>query len=138
MNRQQRELTAKRRLLRVLRNHVVANPRTLEQKISDAGPSDQRIDPHVLTKVRNVMVRDGEISTIKHEGINWYALPQTDAALLKERLADQAWTAKELTKRFISQRIGQTLEIATFRALLTLENGEFFGRFKDLDDHGDA
>ena len=33
--------------------HGVATDRTLEQKISDAGPFDQRIDPHVLTDVRS-------------------------------------------------------------------------------------
>ncbi|MEY2605693.1 MAG: hypothetical protein QOH31_3509, partial [Verrucomicrobiota bacterium] len=83
------------------------------------------------------MVREDEISKIPHATGNWFALPQAGTALLKERLADQARTIKELTKRSISQRIGQTLEIATYKALLTLENVTFLGRFKDLDEHGD-
>jgi hypothetical protein len=137
MNRQQREIIARRRLERVLHNHIVANARTLEQKISDAGPSDQRIDPHILTRVRNAMVREGKISKIPYGGTNWFARPQTDAALLKQRLAEQAQTTKELGKQSVGVRIGQTLEIATYKALLTLENVTFLGRFKDLDEHDD-
>ena len=38
--------------------------RTLEQKISDAGPNDQRIDPHILTEVRNdLLVRGGSLNS---------------------------------------------------------------------------
>jgi hypothetical protein len=47
MTRQQRETIASQRLLGILRTHVVANLRTLEQKISDAGPSHVRVDPHI-------------------------------------------------------------------------------------------
>ena len=52
--RADRELLAAKRLRNVLRVHGVATDRTLEQKISDAGPFDQRIDPHVLTDVRRL------------------------------------------------------------------------------------
>jgi hypothetical protein len=83
------------------------------------------------------MVREGEISKLPHRGTNWFALPQNDAALLKQRLAEQARTTKELGKQSISVRIGQTLEIATYKALLTLKNVAFLARFKDLDEHGD-
>ena len=48
--RLEREALACRRLVRVLARHGVANSRTLEQKISDAGPGDQRVDPHVLKR----------------------------------------------------------------------------------------
>jgi hypothetical protein len=132
MDRQQREIIARRRLERVLKNHIVANARTLEQKISDAGPSDQRIDPHILTRVRNAMVREGKISKIPYSETNWFTLPQTDAALLNQRLAEQALTTKELRKQSVSVRIGQTLEIATYKALLTLENVAFFRSIQGL------
>lgn len=35
-------------------------------------------------------------------------------------------------------QLGQVLEIATFRALQTQTNLEYFGHFKDLDDHDDS
>jgi len=40
----------KKRLQSVLSRHTVAMARTLEQKISDAGPSGQPVDPAYLTK----------------------------------------------------------------------------------------
>jgi hypothetical protein len=42
----------KRRIANILRNHVAATLRTLEQKISDAGPTNQRVDPHLLTNAQ--------------------------------------------------------------------------------------
>jgi hypothetical protein len=38
----------------------------------------------------------------------------------------------------ISPRVGQALEIATYRALRQLPNADFYGRFKDLDAHDDS
>jgi len=67
---QEREEIARTRILRVLKNHGVANMRTLEQKISDAGPYSQRIDPHVLTCVRNTLVREKKIIRINEGGMN--------------------------------------------------------------------
>jgi hypothetical protein len=136
-SRSERNDIARRRLRRVLNQHTVANARTLEQKISDAGPSDLRIDPHILTRVRNTMHREGELSVIKHAGIDWYALPEADPNLLQTRLELQAETLIALRQRSLSQRMGQTLEIATYKALLQLENSIFFGRFKDLEEHLD-
>jgi len=45
MTREEREAVAETRLMRVLGTLTIANQRTLEQKISDAGPFNQRIDP---------------------------------------------------------------------------------------------
>ena len=44
MSRKQREDLAATRIMRVLSSLTMANQRTLEQKISDAGPYNQRID----------------------------------------------------------------------------------------------
>ena len=52
---------AKRRLLNVLRDNVVATARTLEQKISDAGPGHMRVDPHALLNARK-QLEDGGTS----------------------------------------------------------------------------
>ena len=53
---EQREALAEKRILRVLPKLIVANQRTLEQKISDAGPGDQRCDPHIITTVKNRLI----------------------------------------------------------------------------------
>ena len=52
----------KKRLQSVLSRHTVAMARTLEQKISDAGPSGQRVDPIYLTKGFKNFAPTGESS----------------------------------------------------------------------------
>lgn len=127
---------ARRRLFNILRRHTVATARTLEQKISDAGPYNQRIHPHILTTERNCLIQQGRIKRKKQQGLYWFYLADTPVADLKERLAQQAAVAKDL--RSISLMIGQALEIAIYKALLKQAELEFLGRFKDLDQHDDS
>jgi hypothetical protein len=63
------------------------------------------------------MLREGALSILQHAGIDWYALPNTDPDLLQDRLALQAETLIALRQRSLSQRMGQTLEIATYYGL---------------------
>lgn len=135
--RGEREEIARTRLLRVLKNHGVANMRTLEQKISDAGPTPQRVDPHILTGVRNELVREGRLIRIEKGITNWFYRSDTPPETVRKRLAEQLEVFLALSDRSLTLRVGQTLEIATFRALCQLPNAEFFGRFLDLDGHGD-
>ena len=70
------ELAAKR-LTRLLQTHTIANARTIEQKISDAGPYGQRIDPHVLTTVRNQLIKDDQIIRRQESNTPWFHLADT-------------------------------------------------------------
>src|ERR1041385_4770537 len=97
-----------RRLPKVLKQHTVANMRTLEQKISDAGPGDMRVNPHVLTEVRNYMVKKGDLVEIKFAGTAWYHLPDAEPSLLHDRLDVLSTLFKHA--RSITLRIGQALE----------------------------
>jgi hypothetical protein len=127
---------AQKRLLRVLGNHTVASARTLEQKISDAGPFPQRIDPHILTAARDGLAREGKILVLKRSA-PWFYLPGTPEAKLKERLAAQEAIHSALGRQNLTMRVGQALEIAIFKGLLRQEH-HFFGGFTDLDSHSDA
>ena len=71
-----RLLLAEYRLGRVLKTYTVASMRTLENKISDGGPADMRIDPHILTTARNKMINEGLIKSVTREGAPWYTLLQ--------------------------------------------------------------
>jgi hypothetical protein len=88
LSQAERHLLARRRLVRVLAAHTVATGRTLEQKISDAGPSHMRIDPHVLTNVRADMMREGVIAESRHGGARWYHLTAKPAPEVEGRLAE--------------------------------------------------
>lgn len=138
LSRAEREAIAARRLRVNLRAHGIANARTLEQKISDAGPYGQRIDPHVLTEVRNNLEKSGEILRVVRDNIPWFHLADADANHIDTRLAAQLIPYSALQAGNLRSRLGQSLEIATYRALLKGPINEFHGRFRDLELHDDA
>jgi hypothetical protein len=135
--RQRFEL-AQKRIRSVLRTHIIANHRTLEQKISDAGPFNQRINPHVLATAFEIMKRTGELRNHSHDNGAWLYLADTSTATRDQRLAEQLVVWNELQKEKLSKRIGQALEIAVFRSLLAQSNLDHVGGFLDLDDHDDT
>jgi hypothetical protein len=128
---------AETRLLRIIGTHTIATARTLEQKISDAGPYGQRIDPHILTSVRNRLVREQKLLRHEHAGTPWFYLPTATKPTLDDRFNAQLNIHNRLVGP-ISARIGQALEIAVFRALSAIDDLDFSGRFKDLDAHDDS
>jgi hypothetical protein len=133
LTREQREEIAAKRLVVNLRAHTVANARTLEQKISDAGPYGQRIDPHVLTDVRKKLEAEGRITRVLHDNVPWFHLPETNPAEVDTRLQAQRAVYRALNGGTVNKRIGQCLEIATYRALLLSPLNEFQGRYRDLE-----
>ena len=133
---------AEKRLLSILRSHEVANERTIEQKISDAGPTNQRINPHILTQVLTRFVRAGRVVREERDGIPWYYLPETPGLTVEARLAELQQIHAQTVHHDFTLRLGQTLEIAVFRALESLHSDrrdiQFFGSFRDLDEHDDS
>ena len=141
-NRHEWELLAEKRLRSVLRTHGVATDRTLEQKISDGGPLDQRIDPHVLTTARTTLLERGEIVLRRENNIPWYHLNATPVDVVQQRLDQLRPIYSRTQEHRFKLRIGQALEIAVFRALQDLNADvpgvHFFGGFRDLDEHDDS
>jgi hypothetical protein len=111
--------------------------RTLEMKISDAGPYGQRIDPHILTDAREDLRREGRLSNLPGVAGKWYYLTDTPLPVAQKRHAEMAPIQEAYSKKNFNNRLGQTLEIATFRALDATEL-PFFGRFTNLDAHDDG
>lgn len=122
---------AQKRILSILSRHVIANARTLEQKIADSGPFNQRIDPHVLTGVRNDLVAEGSICRIMEGNAPWFHLPHTPQATVERRLNEQLSVFRRLQHGNTGSRVGQCLEIAIYRALLRQDKLEHLGCFSD-------
>lgn len=137
MEKALRAQLAEKRIRSILARQGIATARTLEQKISDAGPNNQRIDPHVLTGVRNSMVTSGELVRENHYNAPWFRLGNADPALIEKRLNEIGPVYKAYIDGSLAQRIGQSLEIAAYRALIETEFN-FFGRFKNFDAHDDS
>jgi hypothetical protein len=134
---QDRQAQAERRLRSVLRTNVVANARTLEQKISDAGPSNMRVDPHVLTPVRQRLEREGVISFTQRASMHWYHLADTAQPLIDERLATLVPIHTSLRQENFTKRVGQALEIAAYRSFVAQPLLQTLGGYLDLDAHDD-
>lgn len=132
--RPEREDIARRRIATILEKYAVASARTLEQKISDAGPPGRRVDPHILTPVRNLLVKEKRL--IKIENL-WFARAIEDSQRLADKLARIRPVQTQISRGSFTKRLGQTLEIAVFKALMAA-NLNFTGGFLDLTDHDDS
>lgn len=116
----------------------MASERTLEQKICDAGPSNQRIDPHILTEARHALVEQGIIVPMPRANVSWYHLAGANSATVKKRFSLLNALHQQTQGYAFTQLLGQALEIAVYRALTTQEELQFFGMFEDLEDHDDS
>ena len=112
--------------------------RTLEQKISDGGPGNQRISPHVLTPARDALVGEGLVCRVETGGLPWFHLADEDPSVVQARLGEQLPVHLALQHGGLLKRIGQCLEIAIYRSLLRQEQLEHLGRFRDLDASDDS
>jgi hypothetical protein len=112
----------------------VANMRTLEMKISDAGPANQRVNPHVLTRVRKIQMDAGRLILVQNV---WYHRSNEPKARVEERLELLKPIYAATNNANLKLRLGQTLEIAIHRAL-ELGPLNFVGGFPDLEDHDDG
>lgn len=115
--RQERETIAQKRLLAVLGRHGAAIARTIEQKICDAGPYNQRIDPHILNPVRNLLVQRDVITRQRIHGVDWYSTPDVSPEVFRARVEEQFQVYQLILAGDFNARMGQVLEIAVFRAL---------------------
>ena len=138
MPHRERPALARKRLLRILSAHGIALARTLEQKISDAGPANQRIDPHILTPARKKLISEGKITTRNAANAPWYHLAATPPATLQNRLDEQLPVFRGLQSGNLGSRIGQCLEIAIYKALLPQVTLDHVGGFTGLAEHDDS
>jgi len=138
MEKDDREALAEKRITNILRKYTIASARTLEQKISDAGPNNQRIDPHILTPVRNKMLGNGKLVRLVKQDVPWFHLPDTDTRHIKQKHLNLLEIQKRSRKRDVTLRIGQALEIAIFRSLRNQKELIYFGGFLDIDTQDDS
>jgi hypothetical protein len=134
----QRIAIAERRILSILKKQTVATLRTLEQKISDAGPNPQRVEPFLISTARNNLVRKGVIRELQRAGgSRWYHLIAWPQPLVDQRLAELLPIHAATASGHFIPRLGQTLEIAVYKGLQQ-QTMPFLGAFTDLAEHDDS
>jgi len=126
-----------RRIVRNLDALGVANMRTLEMKISDSGPYDQRVDPHLLTKARQSLAKAGHVQSQTISNAPWYFRSREPKERVEARLAVLTPIYRATIAHGFVARLGQTLEIAIYKAL-NASGLMFVGGFPDLNDHDDS
>lgn len=137
MGRADRIQLAKKRLRNILLAQTVCCDRTLEQKISDAGPNPQRVEPSILTIARNEMVKAGEILVESRGKAPWYYLKEATRENVEARLGELAPLHLETQAGLFKHRLGQTLEIAVWKAIQK-SSLNYLGYFADLGKHDDS
>ncbi len=138
LSKAERDALAEKRLRSILRKLTVANARTLEQKISDAGPYGQRIDPHVLTSAKKRLEEKGVIRSIKENTTLWYFLSSTDTRFIEQKRAQLCSIEEQINSGNLRKRVGQALEIAVFRSLSKQDALTFFGYYEGIDEIPDS
>lgn len=138
VHRTERREIGKRRLVRILEKQTVALWRTLEQKIADAGPYNQRIDPHILTECRGALIKNGRIIRLMDANTPWFHLNDAAPAKVKRRLKELKPIHAAIRKQAFTMRVGQALEIAVCRALAAQTTLDYLGNYPDLDSHDDS
>ena len=133
---QDRIQLGERRIINILRKHGVATMRILEQKISDAGPNPQRVDPHLLTKARIALANKGILQTRLNNENQWHFLVESDHSFVDQRFDVLTALHAQTEVRSFTDRLGDTAEIAVLRAMQQ-NHLNFFGHFTDLHQHGD-
>lgn len=134
---QERVALGERRIVNILRKHGVATMRMLEQKISDAGPNPQRVDPHLLTKARISLANKGILLTRALKGAQWHYLAESSNDFVEQRFSELVPLHAQTEVRSFTDRMGDTAEIAVMKAMQRTRRN-FFGHFTDLEKHDDS
>jgi hypothetical protein len=124
---------AARRLQNILRTHVVANERTLEQKISDAGPADQRAEPLILTEALRDLCARGVVSLRLIERTPWYYLSASPPGDIDRRLGELLPIYDATQDGAFITRLGHSLEIAVYKGLVQSRQ-QFLGHYANLEN----
>lgn len=124
-----------KRLASVLTRHGVAHVRTLEQKIADAGPFNQRIEPVLLYKALGRLREKGEVVTFQDpiSHTTWYHMRGMPASFVNERLSAQSAIYQQIHNTHFAKRLGSALEMAVFRSILATGLPSYWGGFARID-----
>lgn len=112
----ERVALGKRRIQSVLDRDIIASQRTLEQKISDQGPRDQRVDPHLLGLSIMDLLETNRLRLREQGGGKWFANPATSDATADAKLA-QLLPLHAAIRGGFSNLLGDALELICYKAL---------------------
>lgn len=111
---------AKTRVQSVLDREGVSHQKTLEQKISEQGPTPIRVDPHLVGLAIRDLLELRRLRSHRHpttSTTSWYANPGTPDSTVKERLDALAPLYATIAGSTFGNLVGDALEIIVFKCL---------------------
>jgi hypothetical protein len=124
------------RLLNVLERELIAGIRTLEMKISDAGPQELRIEPHLLGLAGLELLHRQRVVAHKHPSTGthlWYAPIRLTGTDYGQKLDGLIETYLATTNPLFTAGLGDPLEISVFKILREIRRNDrrfmFLGSF---------
>jgi hypothetical protein len=111
---------AKKRIQQILDTQTVAHQKTLEQKISAQGPTNQRVDPHLVGLAIMDLAELNRLKKVTHRESNtksWCANIGTSDDKIASRLADLGPLYASINGGDFGNLTGDALEIITFKCI---------------------
>lgn len=108
---------AKRRIQSILDRETAACQKTLEQKISDQGPIDQRVDPHLVGLALKDLMETSRLKYREEQGEAWFTNPATPDAKANAKIAQLAPLHAQISSGSFGNLVGDTLEVVVFKCL---------------------
>lgn len=137
---------AKRRIQSVLDRDTIACQKTLEQKISEQGPREMRVDPHLIGRAILDLTELNRLVTHHHQStgrLGWLSNPGRAAAEVTERLNFLAPLYDSVSGHGFGNLTGDALELVVWKALRSVHAAKrrftYQGHFdltQPKNDHG--
>lgn len=127
----------RRRIQSVLDRDIICHRRTLEQKISDQGPREQRVDPQLLGFAIEDLLQLNRLKEEQHpidQRARWFTNIGTKPDIYQPKLDTLAALYQTVSGGSFGNLIGDALEVAVFRSIESLRaarpgidfNGHFY------------
>ena len=116
----ERILLARKRIQSVLDRDLVAHQQTLEQKISDQGPTNQRVDPHLVGLAAFDLLHLNRLRSYDHtpSGTHaWYSNIGAHAADVEARLDELGPLYASVSGHGFGNLTGDALEVVVYKCL---------------------
>lgn len=111
---------AKDRIQKILDRERVSHQKTLEQKISDQGPVNLRVDPHLVGLALKDLLELSRLKVTQHSSHPWYANRLTPDAEIQTRLEELGPLYQQVSGGGFGNLTGDALELIVFKCLKEL------------------
>lgn len=115
---------AKKRVQSILDRETIAHQKTLEKKISEQGPGEQRVNPHLVGYAIQDLLELNRLRFLRHPATGnqkWYINPLTNDDDAQPKLDELAPLYASVSGGGFGNLTGDALEVVTYKCLLNVK-----------------